>query len=125
MFQTKLEIFESSPVQESNNKEWRQNIRKADSIIEAMYWYYLIVNGSSDSDEAEKKAEEKFPEFIDKVIDEEFPSEIIFKYKLQIFEKEHVQNSKNKKARSKIRKSTNLVELLAAYSEILNDSKKE
>jgi len=125
LFQTKLEIFESSPVQESNNKEWRQNIRKADSIIEAMYWYYLIVNGSSDSDEAEKKAEEKFPEFIDKVIDEEFPSEIIFKYKLQIFEKEHVQNSKNKKARSKIRKSTNLVELLAAYSEILNDSKKE
>ena len=33
LFQTKLEIFESPPVQKSENKEYRGNIRKAASII--------------------------------------------------------------------------------------------
>ncbi len=41
LFQTKLQIFESPPVQECENKEYRSNIRKATSIIEAMYWYFF------------------------------------------------------------------------------------
>ena len=120
LFQTKLEIFESPPVQESDKKEYRSNIRKASSIIEAMHWYYLIVN-----DDAETSAsEEKVPENIDMLLDD-LPSEAIFKWKLQLFEKEDVQNSKNKKARSKIRKATNLVELFAAYAELGEEDKKE
>ena len=47
------------------------------------------------------------------------------KWKLQLFEKEDVQNSKNKKARSQIRKATNLVELFAAYAELGEEDKKE
>ena len=49
LFQTKLEIFESPPVQESENKEYRSNIRNSASIIEAMYCYYLIVNDIKES----------------------------------------------------------------------------
>ena len=120
LFQTKLEIFESPPVQESDKKEFRSNIRKASSIIEAMYWYYLIVNDIDGSD----GSEEKVPENIDALLDD-LPSEAIFKWKLQLFEKEDVQNSKNKKARSKIRKATNLVELFAAYAELSEEDKKE
>ena len=63
------------------------------------------------------------PENIDIILDE-VPSEIIFKHKLQIFEKEEVQNSENKKARAKIRKSTNLIDMLSAYSEIVNEGSK-
>ena len=114
LFQTKLEIFESPPVQESENKEYRSNIRKSASIIEAMYWYYLIVN---DIKESSGPAEEKLPENIDLLL-EDVSSDAIFKWKLQIFEKEHVQNSKDKKARAEIRKATNLVELFSAYSKI-------
>ncbi len=113
LFQTKLEIFESPPVQESENKEYRSNIRKSASIIEAMYWYYLIVN-----DVKATESEEKVPENIDSLL-EDIPSEAIFKWKLQLFEKEGVQNSENKKARSKIRKANNLVELISAYAEIV------
>ena len=120
LFQTKLEIFESPPVQESENKDWRQNVRKSESIIEAMYWYYKIVNNEVDESE---EGEEKIPENIDIILDE-VPSEIIFKHKLQIFEKEEVQNSENKKARAKIRKSTNLIDMLSAYSEIVNEGSK-
>ena len=119
LFQTKLEIFESPPVQESDKKEYRSNIRKASSIIEAMYWYYLIVN-----DVEATASEEKVPENIDSLLDD-LPSEAIFKWKLQLFEKEDVQNSKNKKARSKIRKATNLVELFSAYAELQEADKKE
>jgi hypothetical protein len=116
LFQTKLEIFESPPVQESENKEYRANIRKSASIIEAMYWYYLIVNNVQVSGE-NASTEGKLPENIS-ILLEDVPSELIFKWKLQIFEQENVQNSENKKARSKIRKSTNLIELLMAYDEI-------
>jgi hypothetical protein len=120
LFQTKLEIFESPPVQESDKKEYRSNIRKASSIIEAMYWYYLIVNDIDSS----SGSEEKIPENIDALL-EDLPSEAIFKYKLQIFEKEKVQNSKNKKARAKIRKATNLIELFSAYAELDEEDKNE
>ena len=113
LFQTKLEIFESPPVQESENKEYRSNIRKSTSIIEAMYWYYLIVN-----DVKSTVSEEKVPENIDTLLDD-LSTEAIFKWKLQIFEKESVQNSENKEARSKIRKANNLVELISAYAEIV------
>ena len=75
LFQTKLEIFESPPVQESDKKEYRSNIRKASSIIEAMHWYYLIVN---DDDET-SASEEKVPENIDMLLDD-LPSESIFKW---------------------------------------------
>jgi hypothetical protein len=116
LFQTKLEIFESPPVQESENKEYRANIRKSASIIEAMYWYYLIVNNVQEGGE-QASTEGKLPENVS-ILLEDVPSELIFKWKLQIFELESVQNSENKKARSKIRKSTNLTELLMAYDEI-------
>ena len=85
-----------------------------------MYWYYKIVNNEVDESE---EGEEKIPENIDIILDE-VPSEIIFKHKLQIFEKEEVQNSENKKARAKIRKSTNLIDMLSAYSEIVNEGSK-
>ena len=62
LFQTKLEIFESPPVQECENKDWRQNVRKSESIIEAMYWYYKIVNNEVDESE---EGEEKIPDNID------------------------------------------------------------
>jgi hypothetical protein len=117
LFQTKLEIFESPPVQESENKEYRSKIRKATSIIEAMYWYYLIVEAASPDVKA-TVSEEKVPENIDSLLDN-LPSEAIFKWKLQLFEKEGVQNSENKEARSKIRKANNLVELISAYAEIV------
>ncbi len=81
-----------------------------------MYWYYLIVNNVQDYDE-QASPEGKLPEDIS-ILLEDVPSELIFKWKLQIFEQENVQNSENKKARSKIRKSTNLLELLMAYDEI-------
>jgi hypothetical protein len=119
LFQTKLEIFESPPVQETEKKEYRSAIRKADSIIEAMYWYYLIVNDIEPSE----STVEKIPEDINPLLDD-VPVESIFKWKLQIFEREEVQNSENKKARSKIRKATNLLELFSAYAE-LNEDKKE
>ncbi len=79
-----------------------------------MYWYYLIVN---DIKESSGPTEEKLPENIDLLL-EDVSSDTIFKWKLQIFEKEHVQNSKDKKARAEIRKATNLVELFSAYSKI-------
>ena len=120
MFQTKLEIFESPPVQDSENKEYRANIRKSSSIIEAMYWYYLIVNNV----ESSAVPVEKIPEDINALLDDT-TSESIFKWKLQIFEREEVQNSENKKARSKIRKANNLVEILAAYAELGVEDKKE
>ena len=119
LFQTKLEIFESPPVQETEKKEYRSAIRKADTIIEAMYWYYLIVNDIEPSE----STVEKIPEDINPLLDD-VPVESIFKWKLQIFEREEVQNSENKKARSKIRKATNLLELFSAYAE-LNEDKKE
>ena len=120
LFQTKLEIFESPPVQDSENKEYRANIRKSSSIIEAMYWYYLIVNNV----ESSAVPVEKIPEDINALLDDT-PSVTIFKWKLQIFEREEVQNSENKKARSKIRKANNLVEILAAYAELVTEDKKE
>lgn len=123
LFQTKLEIFESPPVQESDNKEYRSAIRKSSSIIEAMYWYYLIVNKLESSDEGTTSVE-KIPEDINPLLDD-IPTESIFKWKLQIFEREEVQNSENKKARSKLRKATNLVELFSAYAELGVEDKKE
>jgi len=123
LFQTKLEIFESPPVQDTDKKEYRSAIRKASSIIEAMYWYYLIVNDIKVSESSES-SEEKIPEDISLLL-EDIPSESIFKWKLQIFEREEVQNSENKKARSKIRKATNLVELFSAYAELTIEDKKE
>jgi len=120
LFQTKLEIFESPPVQETEKKEYRSAIRKSSSIIEAMYWYYLIVNKI----EGDIKREEKLPEDINLFL-EDIPTELIFKWKLQIFEKEEVQNSENKKARSKIRKATNMLELFSAYAELVTEDKKE
>ena len=119
LFQTKLEIFESDAVQKTDKKEYRSAIRKSSSIIEAMYWYYLIVNNV----ESSETPVEKIPEDIDALLND-IPSESIFKWKLQIFEREEVQNSENKKARSKIRKATNLVEIFSAYAE-LNEDKKE
>jgi hypothetical protein len=98
LFQTKLEIFESPPVQETDKKEYRSSIRKATSIIEAMYWYYLIVNDveSSKSSESSESPVEKIPEDINLLLGG-VASESIFKWKLQIFEREEVQNSENKK----------------------------
>ena len=113
LFQTKLEIFESPPVQECENKEYRSNIRKSASIIEAMYWYFLIVSGELPKDDTEVM----FPEDVN-VLLEDIPTESIFKWKLQLFERENVQNSENKTARSKIRKATNLVDLFSAYAEL-------
>jgi hypothetical protein len=121
LFQTKLEIFESPSVQETEKKEYRSNIRKATSIVEAMYWYYLIVNDSVD---ASVSTEDKLPENID-ILLEDIPPDAFFKYKLQIFEKENVQNNKNKKARAEIRKATNLVELFVAYAELVALEEKE
>ncbi len=115
LFQTKLEIFESPPVQETNKKEYRSAVRKSSSIIEAMYWYYLIVN-EGEEDGARSKME-TIPEDINSLLID-IPSESIFKWKLQIFEREEVQNSENKRARSKIRKANNLVELFSAYNEL-------
>ena len=57
-----------------SKKDWRQNVRKSESIIEAMYWYYKIVNNEVDESE---EGEEKIPENIDIILDE-VPSEIIF-----------------------------------------------
>ena len=122
MFQTKLEIFESPPVQETNKKEYRSAVRKSSSIIEAMYWYYLIVI-EGEEDGARSKME-TIPEDINSLLID-IPSESIFKWKLQIFEREDVQNSENKKARAKIRKATTLVDILAAYAELGVEDKKE
>jgi len=123
LFQTKLEIFESPSVQETEKKEYRGNIRKATSIVEAMYWYYLIVNDIETSESSESPVE-KIPEDINPLL-EDISSELIFKWKLQIFEKENVQNSKNKKARAEIRKSTNLVELFSSYAKLVASDEKE
>lgn len=112
LFQTKLEIFESPPVQETDKKEYRANIRKSQSIIEAIYWYYLIAN---DTDHSHAETVN-----IDTLINTS--SEDLFKYKLQIFEKEEVQNSENKEARSDLRKANNMIELMVAYNKILNES---
>jgi len=127
LFQTKLEIFESPPVQESENKEYRSAIRKATSIIEAMYWYYLIVNADKPSMFSTTVREPPPPGTLSAVPNMnlllgDIPSELLFKWKLQIFEREEVQNSENKKARSRLRKATGLVELFAAYSELVPTS---
>ena len=117
LFQTKLEIFESPAVQETENQKYRGNIRKASSIVEAMYWYHLIVNNweSIGTD---------IPENIDMLI-EDIHSDAILKYKLQIFEREEVKYSKNKKAKAEIRKSTNLVELFSSYAKLIASEEKE
>lgn len=114
LFQTKLEIFESPPVQETDKKEYRANIRKSESIIEAIYWYYLISNDQETTDQQANNT-------IDSLLGTD--SETLFKYKLEIFEREDVQNSENKEARSKIRKATTLLDMLIAYNEILNETK--
>jgi len=114
LFQTKLEIFESPPVQETDKKEYRANIRKSQSIIEAIYWYYLISDDGQLTDDSTN-------ETIDDLLSKN--SEKLFKYKLQLFEREDVQNSENKEARSKIRKATTLIDMLVAYNEILNETK--
>ena len=83
-----------------------------------MYWYYLIFNGDVPEDTAEK-----IPTNIEVLLGGS--SEQIFKWKLQLIEKENVQNSENKDARSRIRKAEDLVSLFAAYSEILNEGEGE
>lgn len=113
LFQTKLEIFESPPVQETEQKEYRANIRKSESIIEAMYWYYLIVSEQEDSSSSKTP---HIDDFINPMKDED-----LFKLKLQIFEREEVQNSENKDARSQIRKSNTLMEMLIAYNELTKE----
>jgi hypothetical protein len=85
-----------------------------------MYWYYLIVNDIEPSE----STVEKIPEDINPLLDD-VPVESIFKWKLQIFEREEVQNSENKKARSKIRRASNLGELFSAYAELAIEDKKE
>ena len=55
----------------------------------------------------------------------EYFSDSILKYKLQIFERDEVENSENKKAISEIRKATTLVELFAAYAELIASEEKE
>jgi len=117
LFQTKLEIFESPSVQETENQKYRGNIRKASSIVEAMYWYHLIVNDweSIGTD---------IPENINMLI-EDIHSDAILKYKLQIFERENVKYSENKKAKAEIRKSTNLVELFSSYAKLIASEEKE
>jgi len=112
LFQTKLEIFESPPVQETDKKEYRANIRKAESIIEAMYWYYLIVSKQEDSTSKSIHIDDYLNPLED---------EALFKLKLQIFEREEVQNSENKEARSKIRKANTLIEMLVAYNELIKE----
>ena len=94
-------------------KEYRANIRKSQSIIEAIYWYYLI---STDLEIADKQASDTISDLLST------DTETLFKYKLQIFEREEVQNSENKEARSKIRKAKTIVEMIVAYSEILSET---
>jgi len=124
LFQTKLEIFESTPVQESDNKTYRSNIRKASSIVEAMYWYYLIVDKSDEVAGQGLAPRGELPENIDTLL-EDIHSDAILKYKLQIFERENVKYSENKKAKAEIRKANNLVELFAAYAELIASEEKE
>ena len=55
----------------------------------------------------------------------EASTEDLFKFKLDIFEQEVVQNSEDKELRSKIRKSKSICEVCAAYQSILdNESNK-
>ena len=52
---------------------------------------------------------------------EELTTEELFKMKLEIFEKEKVQNSENRELRSAIRKSKNAIELIYNYYLIIKD----
>ena len=52
---------------------------------------------------------------------EELSTEDLFKLKLEIFEKEEVQNSENRELRSAIRKSKNAIELIYNYYLIIKD----
>ena len=52
---------------------------------------------------------------------EELSTEDLFKLKLEIFEKEEVQNSENRELRSAIRKSKDAIELIYNYYLIIKD----
>jgi len=55
----------------------------------------------------------------------EATTEDLFKFKLDIFEQEVVQNSENKELRSKIRKSKSICEVCAAYQALLDEKSPE
>ena len=99
LFQTKLEIFESPPVQDSENKEYRANIRKSSSIIEAMYWYYLIVNNV----ESSAVPVEKIPEDINALLDDT-PSESILNGNYRFLKEKKFKIVKTKKLEAKLEK---------------------
>ena len=48
-------------------------------------------------------------------------TEDLFKFKLDIFEQEVVQNSENRELRSKIRKAKSICEVCAAYQQLLDE----
>ena len=48
-------------------------------------------------------------------------TEDLFKFKLDIFEQEVVQNSENRELRSKIRKAKSICEVCAAYQTLLDE----
>ena len=52
---------------------------------------------------------------------EDLATEDLFKLKLEIFEKEEVQNSEDRELRSAIRKSKNAIELIYNYHLIIKD----
>ena len=55
----------------------------------------------------------------------EATTEDLFKFKLDIFEQEVVQNSENKDLRSKIRKAKSICEVCAAYQQLLDEESTE
>jgi hypothetical protein len=55
----------------------------------------------------------------------EATTEDLFKFKLDVFEQEVVQNSENRELRSKIRKSKSICEVCAAYQALLDEESEE
>ena len=112
LFKFKLDIFEQEVVQNSENKDLRSKIRKAKSISEVCMYFQMLLNDDG--------TEQTTPSLLE-IIQSSTPEDL-FKLKLEIFETEAVQNSENRKLRSKIRKAESVSAVFAAYDEILNDT---
>lgn len=122
LFKIKLEIFEKDEIQNLENKNLRSLLRKSKNIYELLFYYYLTENSElyDKINDVNEDAKEIDPNNILNSI-ENLNAENLFKLKLQLFEKEIIQNTDDRVARSNLRKSATGLELLSNYYNIIKN----
>ena len=100
-----------NPVEQKQYQEWKRN----------------KINDTEDIEPSNFNTEESAPAEPRSVWEllSEATTEDLFKFKLDVFEQEVVQNSENRELRSKIRKSKSICEVCAAYQALLDEESPE